>query len=267
LWNLRLGSIYSKLLPTAVRKRIRGGLNSSFLPAGVATKLRHSFLYRSQSLESMYFSNFLSTFTPEEVSVLLGTNGDPSHRSAHPYGTALAYSAQAGTSDLLAQLLYTDIRTYLVELLMKQDNMSMATSVESRVPFLDHKLVETVCAMPSTLKIRGFQTKYLLRKAMENILPPSILKQKKRGFPTPLPPWMRQHLPTIRSILLDQKLAQRQVVRTEAIRSLFDFHESGKRNCTFQIWRLLNFELWCRVFFDRDGSESEIEPSAEVATA
>src|SRR5205085_5001583 len=89
------------------------------------------------------------------------------------------------------ELLYADTKTYLHELLMKQDQMSMAASIESRVPFLDHKLVEFTARMPPEMKIRGGTTKWILREAMRGILPAEILNRPKMGFPVPVGQWLR----------------------------------------------------------------------------
>ena len=89
------------------------------------------------------------------------------------------------------KLLYADTKTYLHELLMKQDQMSMAASIESRVPFLDHKLVEFTAKMPTKMKLRGRETKWILREAMKGILPDEILTRSKMGFPVPVGNWFR----------------------------------------------------------------------------
>ena len=91
---------------------------------------------------------------------------------------------------MLSKLLYADQKTYLVELLMKQDQMSMACSIESRVPFLDHPFVEFAAQVPDSLKIRGGVGKYILKKAVEDLLPSEIIYRKKMGFPTPLRQWL-----------------------------------------------------------------------------
>src|SRR6185369_10022380 len=102
-----------------------------------------------------------------------------------PYSGVRRVLAETDAHSLLDRLLYTDIKTYLHELLMKQDQMSMATSVESRVPFLDHKLVEFTCSLPERLKLRGGTTKYILRESMKGVLPEAILSRSKMGFPVP----------------------------------------------------------------------------------
>src|SRR2546426_11336537 len=98
---------------------------------------------------------------------------------------------ESSSGDLLHRLLYTDIKTYLVELLMKQDQMSMAASVESRVPFLDHVFVEHGAAIPAGFKLRGWETKAVLREALRDLVPRPILTRRKMGFPVPLGRWLR----------------------------------------------------------------------------
>ena len=95
----------------------------------------------------------------------------------------MRYLDRPDAEALLDRLLAVDLKSYLVELLMKQDQMSMAASIESRVPFLDHKLVEFATRLPVDMKLRGATTKYVLRKAMTGVLPEPILTRKKMGFP------------------------------------------------------------------------------------
>ena len=121
------------------------------------------------------------------------SSGSCSHlrppRARDPYAPSLAYFHQVnGTSGILGRLLYTDIKTYLVELLMKQDQMSMSASIESRVPFLDHVLVEFAARLPDRLKLRGFTTKRILREAVRDFCPTEILTRPKMGFPVPFAP-------------------------------------------------------------------------------
>ena len=92
---------------------------------------------------------------------------------------------------MLDRLLYTDMKTYLVELLMKQDQMSMSASIESRVPFLDHVLVEFAARLPHRLKLNGLTTKRILREAIRGLVPPAILTRPKMGFPVPFSGWVR----------------------------------------------------------------------------
>src|SRR5207253_10008750 len=108
-----------------------------------------------------------------------------------PYVIQRAHFESGDNRSLLDRLLYADVKTYLHELLMKQDQMSMAASIESRVPFLDHPLAEFAASLPDRLKLRGWTTKYVLRRAMRAILPSAILDRRKMGFPVPVGHWLR----------------------------------------------------------------------------
>src|SRR5207253_2052070 len=108
-----------------------------------------------------------------------------------PYVIQRAHFESGDNRSLLDRLLYADTKTYLHELLMKQDQMSMAASIESRVPFLDHPLAEFAATLPARLKLRNLTTKYVLRRAMVGLLPNEILSRKKMGFPVPVGRWLR----------------------------------------------------------------------------
>lgn len=129
----------------------------------------------------------------------------------------------------------------------------MAASIESRVPFLDHKVVEFVARLPERMKIRNFNGKYLLRKAMKDRLPGDIVHRTKKGFPTPVQPWLRGPLfNKLSEVLTDGRLAERKLVQPSFVNSVLESHRRGNLRATDGCWRLLNFELWNRIFLDRD---------------
>ncbi len=168
-------------------------------------------------------------------------------RRARLISNVLGYWEQS-KGELLQRLLYTDIKTYLVELLMKQDNMSMAASIESRVPFLDHKLVEFATRIPREVQLKGLAGKVVLKKAVEDLLPHSILYRRKLGFPTPWSGWLAgARLDAIEKILTETRSMQRGYFKREAIERLFAEHRAKYRDHYDRIWRLLNLELWHRV--------------------
>jgi asparagine synthase (glutamine-hydrolysing) len=177
---------------------------------------------------------------------------------ADPYAASLEYFGQAsGSSGMLGRLLHTDIKTYLVELLMKQDQMSMSASIESRVPFLDHVLVEFAARLPDRLKLRGFTTKRILREAIRGLLPDEILTRKKMGFPVPFAQWTRGrwHGPT-RDVLLDRRTRERGLIDPAAVERLLDAHRDGRSGAGDAIWALMNLELWFRTFIDGEGVQT-----------
>jgi len=250
LWNSRFDSVYRPLAPAAVARALRRLLaGSRWLNADLRRKLEHTFLARNgSSWTSFYFDNFLSSFAePEQAEVLL----DPP-RNGEAYREALRFWEKS-TGPLLSRLLYTDIKTYLVELLMKQDQMSMAASVESRVPFLDHVLVEFAARVPGRCKVRGLAGKRILKLAMRGVLPPAIIGRRKMGFPTPWRAWLAgPSYPEIENLLLSPRSLERKIFKPEAVRRLLGEHRDRYRDHSDRLWRLLNLEIWQRVFFDRD---------------
>ena len=168
---------------------------------------------------------------------------------------------------LLDRLLYADIKTYLHELLMKQDQMSMATSVESRVPFLDHKLVEFTCSLPERLKLRGGTTKYILRESMKDVLPEAILSRSKMGFPVPIAAWFRgAYRSVIDEYVLSERAMSRGIIQSR-LRARPRESTSVRRLkiTTSDLWALVNFEIWQRQFFDGEAQHDVSPLLAEVA--
>jgi asparagine synthase (glutamine-hydrolysing) len=253
LWNRRWSPLYRALFPEFAQQAVRSLLVSRAMPNSLGRKLRHTFLYYPDAFEQIYFDNFYSVFPQQLQPQLFTSKLVEELHGINSYAGSLAYFREGDADSLLSRLLYLDIKTYLVELLMKQDQMSMAASIESRVPFLDHKLVEFVMRIPADHKVRYLRGKYLLRRAMQGKLPEEVIKRRKMGFPTPVKPWLRYTLfDRIAATLDDGRLAARGIVRPEFIRSLLDAHRLGRLDATDALWRLLNFELWNRVFFDRD---------------
>ncbi|HLV85910.1 MAG TPA: asparagine synthase (glutamine-hydrolyzing) [Candidatus Sulfotelmatobacter sp.] len=241
--------LYRRCLPQAARYRVRHFISSSSrLDAGVRRKLSHTFLARDgQSWASFYFDNFFSAFNVDEQRGILQEDLANAFEPASSHRHVLNYWNNS-SGDMLQRLLYTDIKTYLVELLMKQDNMSMAASVESRVPFLDHKLVEFAMSIPQRFQLRGSVGKNVLKTAMKGLLPDSILHRKKLGFPTPWSRWLAgPRLELIDKLLSEPRSSERQLFRPRAVERLFAEHKSRYRDNTDRIWRLLNLELWHRV--------------------
>jgi asparagine synthase (glutamine-hydrolysing) len=199
-------------------------------------------LGRDASIESLYLDNFYGA---------LGASGEPwlasDNGSAH--GNYLALFNSIPQSSLLARMLYADQKTYLVELLMKQDQMSMAASIESRVPFLDHELVEFAATIPAELKIRGRIQKYVLKKSVEDLLPSRIIHRKKMGFPTPIREWLiREQARRFYPSLTNRSGFLASILNIDHVGRLIDRHLDGSVDNTSPIWRLLNLQLWACIF-------------------
>lgn len=150
---------------------------------------------------------------------------------------------------VMEKLLYGDSRVYLPDdLLTKVDRMSMLHSLEVRVPFLDHPLVELAASIPFSLKLKGRTTKYILKRAMRDLLPPGILKQRKQGFGVPLELWFRDGLGSwARKLLLEEKAWSGRFFQREYVEWLLREHQSGRQRFGTQLYALVILELWGRM--------------------
>jgi asparagine synthase (glutamine-hydrolysing) len=257
LKNASINRYYHRLVPGRMRSLIRRCIaNSTWIGAPLRRKLTHTFLARDgSSWASFYFDNFFSAFAERDQLNLLADDLMSECQSGAAYLNVLHYWTQS-SGEMLQRLLYTDIKTYLVELLMKQDNMSMAASIESRVPFLDHVLVEFATNIPQRFQVGGLSGKRILKKAVAELLPHSILYRPKLGFPTPWSGWLvGSQLQMIRDLLLDGRTTERKLFKPSAIERIFQEHLSGYVDHHERIWRLLNLELWHRVCLEGDGRE------------
>jgi asparagine synthase (glutamine-hydrolysing) len=164
------------------------------------------------------------------------------------------WSLQSDVKDMdpLTQMLYIDTRASLPDdLLMVNDKTSMANSVESRVPFLDYRLVEFIESVPSTLKLKGFQGKYLHKKAVEKWLPRDVVYRKKKGFDNPIDDWLRGRMKNyVTDHLLAADTAVSRYFNVSYIERLFGLHESKAEDYMRHIYLLVSFELWHRQFID-----------------
>lgn len=250
MYNSSLGARYERLVPGALRSAVRGGIDA--LPGGVGLrrKLTRSFLYLPSDLDTIYFDNF-AVFGRRRQAETLAPALREQLAGVDPYAAHHAALARTGAKALLNRLLYADTKTYLHELLMKQDQMSMAASIESRVPFLDHPLVEFAAALPLRMKLRGMSTKYILRQAMKGLLPPEILSRKKMGFPVPVGAWFAgafRHV--VDEFVLSPRAAARGLFDMNAVSRMADAHVRGDEKHDQRLWALVNLEIWQRIFLD-----------------
>jgi asparagine synthase (glutamine-hydrolysing) len=252
LFNWRAGGLYERFVPLPIRSMVASAVVPR-IPGGAGRYARRSFLAMPRRADTMFLDNFAGM--PMHVQSELLTGGITAR---DPYAPSLQYFTRVnGANGMLGRMLYTDVKTYLVELLMKQDQMSMSASIESRVPFLDHTLVEFAARLPERLKLRGLTTKRILREAMRGVLPDSILTRPKMGFPVPFAQWLRGGWLTVaEDVLLDRRTRERGLVNTPALAALLRAHGTGRRNGGDAIWALLNLELWYRTFIDGGGVQT-----------
>jgi len=170
--------------------------------------------------------------------------------------------AQDGALDPISTLQHIDINMYLPDdILAKVDRTSMAVSLETRVPLLDHRLMEFVATIPSSLKLRDGTGKYILKQAMATRLPAEILTRRKMGFGVPLGAWFRTELRDMtHDLLLAPRTRERGIFRSSWVEGLLRAHEAGRRDCSARLWALLCLELWMRRWADKS-------PGAETRAA
>jgi asparagine synthase (glutamine-hydrolysing) len=186
-------------------------------------------------------------------------------RDADPFlPFRLAYQS-CPSQDPLDRALYVDVKTYLVDdILTKVDKMSMAVSLEARVPLLDHKLLEFAATVPSGLKLKQGRSKHLLRRLLERRIPKPIVERRKHGFEAPIGSWLRGPLaPMVDALFLDGRLRSRGVFNHDVVARLWREHRDGVRDHRHRLWSLVMLELWFRQFADGEA----VRPSDTKAAA
>lgn len=243
--NASLAKAYG-LLPAAFRTAVTKSIGTTALISGdLRRKLQHTFVGRENTFESLQLENFYAAFGRSEIGELRREHKDVNA----PFDSVLGFWLAREGCSTLDRLLYTDQKTYLTELLMRQDQMSMAWSVESRVPFLDHTFVEFAMSIPDRFKIRGGERKYVLKRAAEGLLPPEIIRRKKMGFATPLRLWFENPTEPMVAKLTARDGFLSSILDVGRIRTLLKNHGDGKEDATDRIWRLLNLQMWGDMFF------------------
>lgn len=249
-WNYHLGGPYAAAVPAPVREVIARLVRH--LPHRLGRYAERTFLALPPDERNLFGVNF-SEFGPAMQERLLGSAAFSQMHD--PYENILrAFDLAPG--GILERMGHADLQTYLVELLMKQDQMSMAASIESRVPFLDDHFVEYVAAMPGRYKIRGWRTKAVLREALSDVVPSAILRRRKKGFPTPLAQWLRDvYHPVVEEFVTGPRALERGFFEPAFLKRLAEEHRSGKRNHADRLWLLMNLEMWQRVFMDGEAPD------------
>lgn len=274
LLNLRLGRAWHAAVPAALRNAAGSLIDRAATGSAGARKLQRTFLRLAPDLVPLYFDNF-AVFSQARQQRLLTGAARAAANGASPYELVRAHFDTAAGGSLLSRLLYSDQKTYLHELLMKQDQMSMAASIESRVPFLDHPLMEFTAGLPDRLKLRGTTTKYVLRQSMKGVLPDAILRRPKMGFPVPFGAWVRGDWHwLLDEYVLSSRATQRGLFEPGYVRSLVAEHMAGADHSE-RLWSLLNFEIWQRTVLEGEPAEladhagvtrpGGIPPAARVA--
>jgi asparagine synthase (glutamine-hydrolysing) len=255
-WNERLGRVYWAAVPGPLRGMVTGLVKG--LPKPLRRYAGRTFLALEPGPRELFYENF-AAFPAALRSRLLADPGLFGGRDPYAEGLRRYEEAAGGT---LERMSHADLQTYLVELLMKQDQMSMAASVESRVPYLDHKFVEHVTAIPGRFKLRGWQTKAVLRAALRDLVPREILTRRKMGFPVPVGRWFRGPFwPVVQELVLGPRALQRGLFEPSFLRRLAEEHRAGTAEHGDRLWLLVNLEIWQRIFLDGDDIDGVMPPT------
>ena len=187
-------------------------------------------------------------------------------------GAASVFSSQLANCDArspLDRMLYADSKLWLPDyLLLRGDKLTMANSLEARVPLLDHKLVEFAARLPASMKLRGSQRKYLLKKVARRLLPAEIIDRKKQGFPIPIERWLRKEArPMMQDLLSTETLNRRGLFNVPFVERLVREHVSGYSDHSTKLWGLMSIEMWTRKFIERDGGYSGCTHGSSAAAA
>ena len=194
---------------------------------------------------------WFGSFTPEEQQQLL-TPEALAASEGDIYADARAIANECNSDDLVTQMQSVDTRLYLAEdILTKVDRASMAVSLEVRAPFLDPRVAEFAASLPCNYKLRGFKTKYILKKAVHDMLPPFVTRRGKKGFGVPVAEWLKVKLrPLARDLLSPERVRRAGVFNPDFVARLQDEHERGVANHRKLLWTLLMFELWHESFVE-----------------
>ncbi|HQU83611.1 MAG TPA: asparagine synthase (glutamine-hydrolyzing) [Pyrinomonadaceae bacterium] len=240
---LQYGEKYENFTPSFVRQMVKTGASV------IGGRLSRTFLTRQSDIENLFFDNF-SVFSKSMQDKMLSDETKARIHEQNPYFHQNRWIQKTDAENILDRLLYADTKTYLHELLMKQDQMSMAASIESRVPFLDHELVGFTAKMPIEMKLRGKTTKWILREAMKGILPDAILNRSKMGFPVPIGNWFRNEFKhVVDEYVLSERALNRGIFNADFVKELVAKHNSGE-NHDERLWFLVNFEIWQRQILE-----------------
>jgi asparagine synthase (glutamine-hydrolysing) len=244
-WNARLGRIYFPLMPKPLRRGTREFARC--LPRSLRRYAERTVLALDPGARGLFYENF-AVFPDRLRRELLADGALLNGRDPYAEGLRCYEEKHGGVLDRMS---HADLQTYLVELLMKQDQMSMAASIESRVPFLDHEFVERAVRLPSALKVRGLTTKAVLREALKDLVPREILQRPKMGFPVPVGRWLRGPFwSVVEEFVLSPRACERGFFQPAMLRRLAEEHRSGTREHGDRLWLLVNLEMWQRIFLE-----------------
>jgi asparagine synthase (glutamine-hydrolysing) len=251
---IQMAETYKKI-PLLLRKSvIETAIAYLPTPKGQHSRLRSAknFLQASSLPKSNLYLRWVSAINEDLKAELYTENFKQKTLSDSPANVLKKWFAKANGAGSIDAMLLTDTMTYLPnDLLVKVDIASMANSLEARSPFLDHKVIEFAASLPEKIKVRGTETKYLLKKAASRIVPREVLYRRKMGFGIPVGYWLRHEMKDFMfEVLLSEKAFKRGLFEPETVKRLVAEHGAEKQNHTYPLWTLLMLELWFRQMID-----------------
>ncbi len=261
VWHLdepRVGISYQVYYTAQMIRRfvavVLSGVGGDELFAGYPWRYEPVLRMHRETFDTAYYAQWIRFLTDDEKRDFFS---ESVNRELGDFSTFQSFSeiiSRADCDEPLHRALYFDFKTFLNGLLIVDDKLSMAHSVEARVPFLDNDLVDYVCRIPADLKLQPGRSKLVLREAMRGLLPDETIYRRKQGFTPPDQTWYKQP-ETLRSInetLLGRRALERDYFKPAYLRKIIDDHVAGRQNNRFLIWSLMSFEWWNRLFIDRD---------------
>lgn len=216
-----------------------------------------------QANETNRLTNWFPLFNGDMKTALLSAELKRELNGASAEDVFAQYLARTNATTPLNRMLYVDTKLWLPDyLLLRGDKLSMAASLEARVPLLDHKLVEFAASLPAHLKLNRLARKYLLKQVSRTLVPDQIIRRKKEGFPIPIASWFRgQARSFMRDILSPTAIRQRGLFNLNYVNNLLDEHETGMADHSYLLWGLMSVELWHRLFIDSQPRPAQLDAS------
>ena len=240
-----------RFIPPPLRRAVFAPLGRLYPPLAWAPRVfrgKATFQSLARSPLEGYF-NSVSIFRPHEKRSLFTQDFLDQVRGYDSISVFQKHYDHAPTDDLLTRIQYVDMKTYLPDdILAKVDRASMAVSLEVRAPFLDHHLMELAAAMPSSFKLQGRNGKFILKRAMEDILPHDVLYRPKQGFAVPLNRWFRKELKE----MAHEEIVNREdgILDSRMLKKIWDQHQAGHYDRSPHLWSVLMYRKWRQAFTD-----------------
>jgi asparagine synthase (glutamine-hydrolysing) len=251
----KIAKKYYSRLPEQFRNRVLTKFFDLLPPSskkkGLINKAKR-FVEGMKLPEDLHHTRWMIFLQQQEKKLLYDKDVKSGMREFDPFKFTRSYFANVSynNSDAINQQMYVDLKMYLVDnILVKVDRMSMATSLEARVPFLDHRFVEFAATVPGDYKMQGLKTKVILKQAMEELLPDEILYRGKEGFSIPIKNWLKKELkPLMMDTLAPEKLKREGFFNPVYVQKLIKQHLSGLQNHSHRLWALIIFGRWYDLY-------------------